>query len=135
MKIYSYWGKKTLFWFLVATLILLVVYFFFGPIGFDGGYARSFDSELWKSAEGIHDTDNPIRLQMIDDFLGHYQLVGMSRSEIDALLGVPQPTGYFKNYDYVYWLGPERSAFGIDSEWLGIMFSNNAVAQVQILKD
>ena len=32
--------------------------------------------------------------------------------------GVPPPTDYFREYDYAYWLGPERGLFSIDSEWL-----------------
>jgi hypothetical protein len=35
-----------------------------------------------------------------------------------ALLGEPRRTRYFRQYDLVYWLGPERGMISIDSEWL-----------------
>ena len=35
-----------------------------------------------------------------------------------ALLGEPPKTEYFKEFDLVYYLGPERGFTGIDSEWL-----------------
>jgi hypothetical protein len=35
-----------------------------------------------------------------------------------ALLGEPPKTEYFKEFDLVYYLGPERGFMGIDSEWL-----------------
>jgi hypothetical protein len=91
-----------------------------------------FDSATWKGAEGIRD---PVRLMMVDDLLSRYKIVGMSRNEIDQLLGVPTPTMYFKDYDYVYWLGPERSYISVDSEWLGIRFENNIAVEARLLKD
>ena len=35
-----------------------------------------------------------------------------------ALIGEPQPSDLFPEYDMVYWLGPERGLVGIDSEFL-----------------
>jgi len=35
-----------------------------------------------------------------------------------AILGEPPKTEYFKEFDLVYYLGPERGFMGIDSEWL-----------------
>ncbi len=55
---------------------------------------------------------------MVDDLLRQNRLVGITRTEVVALLGTPAQTGYFREYDLVYWLGPERGLFSIDSEWL-----------------
>ncbi len=42
----------------------------------------------------------------------------MTREQVSAIIGEPDKTGYFKNWDMVYWLGPERGFISIDSEWL-----------------
>jgi hypothetical protein len=46
------------------------------------------------------------------------RLVGWTRQEVVALLGEPPKTEYFKEFELVYYLGPERGFMGIDSEWL-----------------
>ena len=45
-------------------------------------------------------------------------LVGMSQQQVSSLLGPADDTDYFRNWDMVYWLGPERGFLSIDSEWL-----------------
>jgi len=59
----------------------------------------------------------------------------MSRTDIDQLLGRPPKTEYFSDYDYVYWLGPERGFIRIDSEWLCIKFKHDVVTDVQVRTD
>jgi hypothetical protein len=54
----------------------------------------------------------------VDDLIAHTPIRGRSRADIVALLGEPSKTAYFKDYDLVYWLGPERGLMSIDSEWL-----------------
>jgi hypothetical protein len=73
---------------------------------------------------------------MVDDLLRKHPLIGKSRVEVEKLIGIPPPTEYFRSYDLVYWLGPERSFFGIDSEWLGVRFdSNQRVVEATLLRD
>ena len=71
---------------------------------------------------------------MVND-LFQQQLVGMSRIEIDELLGIPPRTGYFSICDYVYSLGPERGLIAIDSEWLCIRFDKEIVVEVRVMRD
>lgn len=92
---------------------------------------QRFDSALWKSVTESDAT----RLAMVDDLLERYELVGMTREEIDRLLGVPPETGYFANFEYVYWLGPERGFISIDSEWLCIDFEDGVVSDVRLMRD
>jgi hypothetical protein len=54
---------------------------------------------------------------------------------LEALLGVPPPTPYFREYDYVYWLGPERGLFSIDSEWLVVKLQNDVVVAAEVVTD
>ncbi|WP_412069317.1 hypothetical protein [Rubrivirga sp. IMCC43871] len=42
---------------------------------------------------------------MVDDLLRRHDLVGQSREEVVALLGEPEPTDYFAEYDLVLRLG------------------------------
>lgn len=59
-----------------------------------------------------------VRGCMIDDLLERHELRGMLRKDVIALIGDPQPSDLFPEYDMVYWLGPERGLVGIDSEFL-----------------
>jgi len=72
---------------------------------------------------------------MVDDLLRRHRLVGMGRTQVDELLGVPPHSDYFPEYDYVYWLGRERGAFAIDSEWLVIKFRNGTVVEAEVMTD
>lgn len=94
-----------------------------------------FNSTAWKSTLNAEVTNQPIRQKMVDDLLSRYRLVGMKKKEIDHLLGKPPATGYFKDFDYVYWLGPERSFISIDSEWLCIKFKNNVASEATLMSD
>jgi hypothetical protein len=93
----------------------------------------AFDSTAWKAenrggAEGV-------RVHMVDDLLRIHRLVGLSRVQLEELLGRPPATEYFPEYDYVYWLGPERGPFSIDSEWLVIKFREDRVASARVVTD
>ncbi len=102
---------------------LLLCYWWFG--------GTKFDSGRWKSVTG----SDASRLAMVDDLLARHELVGMNQRQIDELLGSPTDTSYFANYDYVYWLGPERGFISIDSEWLCIAFENEVVVGARIMRD
>lgn len=93
---------------------------------------KDFNSAEWISH--LSSGEN-VKQKMVNDLMSKHRLVGMPKEKIEVLLGVPPKTSYFKDYDYVYWLGPERSAFGIDSEWLGIEFDNGVVTKAEILRD
>lgn len=93
-----------------------------------------FNSERWKD-DTTQCPNDAIRVCMINDLLHRYKLVGMTRTELEKLLGKPPPTNYFRDYEYVYWLGPERSYMSIDSEWLCINFKNDKVSDARILRD
>lgn len=112
--------------------MLLIAYMRIGPHVEHYFSSISFDSEVWKRAENTHD---PVRSFMVDNLLISHQLAGMSRDDIDALLGTPPKTPFFSSYQYVYWLGPERSFIQIDSEWLGIRFENDRVVETKLLND
>ena len=116
----------------VLGFVLLVCFLLFGPKLKSYADRTTFESAQWK----VHLNDqNLVKQNMVDDLLSTHQLVGMNRSDIDELLGKPPRTNYFQDYDYVYWLGPERSALAIDSEWLGIMFEKNVVVKAELLAD
>ena len=60
----------------------------------------------------------------------------MRWSEIISVLGTAPPTDYFREYDFVYWLGPERGLFGIDSEWLVLKYgADGRVTEYRIVTD
>ena len=110
---------------LVGTLL-------FGPSIKSYVQRTSFNSIEWKDHL---DDGSSIKIKMVDDLLKKHQLIGMNKNDLEDLLGKPPKTDYFKDYEYVYWLGPERGLFGIDSEWLAIKFKDGNVIKVEILRD
>lgn len=111
---------------------LLVGYTVAAPSVEEYASRKDFDSSAWKKAEGSNDD---IRIKMIDNLLRKHKLIGMPRSQIDSFLGKPDKTSYFSDYEYVYWLGPERGFISIDSEWLGLKFKDDVVTKVTLLRD
>lgn len=116
----------------ILTYLALISFLLFAPKLKSYVNQVTFDSKQWQIHLGDRDT---IKQKMVNDLLSKHQLIGMTQSNIDEFLGKPPQTEYFKDYDYVYWLGPERSALSIDSEWLGIKFEKGIVVRVDILRD
>jgi hypothetical protein len=87
------------------------------PIPLDRCASREFHPRLWSDTIQAHSPTAP-RGCMVDDLLRRHSLLGATRSEVEELLGKPTTTSYFRDYDLVHYLGPERSFLGIDSEWL-----------------
>ena len=100
------------------------------------GMPGSFNSQKWKVAETSSDSSYAPRLEMADDLVSSRCLQKMSEKEIRSLLGPSTKTNKYKEWDFVYWLGPERSYFSIDSEWLVIRIDKNKkVKEVRIVRD
>ena len=60
----------------------------------------------------------------------------MSREQAIQILGDPDKTAYFKHWDMVYWLGPERSFISIDSEWLVFRLdAQKKISEYQVVRD
>jgi hypothetical protein len=94
-----------------------------------------FESAKWKN-KSLEESGHPIRIQMIDDLMKSRVLDGMSKAQVLHLLGEADNEGYFKDWDMVYWLGPERSPISIDSEWLVIRFdSEEKVLEYKTARD
>lgn len=98
------------------------------------GHQR-FDSATWRDTAPVYSKEAP-RGCMVDDLLAGDRLLGMPMDDVTVLLGVDPPTGYFADFDRVYWLGPERGLFSIDSEWLVIRVdSNRRVSEAKLVTD
>ena len=92
-----------------------------------------FAAVEWQS-EGSR-TDG-VRIRMVDDLLRRHRFGGMSREQVTAMVGEPDKTNYFSDWDMVYWLGPERGFMGIDSEWLVFRLDGEEkVSEYQIVED
>ena len=96
----------------------------------------AFNSQAWKSKSADLNPQWPTRIRMIDDFLANNDLRRMDRADVVGLLGEPDKTEYFREWDMVYWLGPERSWMSIDSEWLVIDLDRQGhVSKFSIVRD
>lgn len=120
---------------LLAPAALAIIGLLCGPSIEEYLQRQPFDSAEWRKSLAQESRDE-IRLRMVDDLLDRHVLRGKTRGEIEALLGTPPRTNYFPEYDYVYWLGPERGFIRIDSEWLGLKFDGSGrVSKVSLLRD
>ena len=96
---------------------------------------RRFTPALWQD-RAASQLPGAIRGCLVDDLIAHAPIRGRSRADIVALLGEPSKTDYFKDYDLVYWLGPERGLISIDSEWLVIRLDSlGRVSDVRLVTD
>jgi hypothetical protein len=115
---------------LLATVILLIVGY-----GFATSYLpiRPFDAARWRQVQTI---GNPVRLGMIEWLVRSGRLDGLTRAEVVGLLGPPDGGPYFRDWDLVWWLGPERGLMSIDSEWLVVRIgSDGRVAEYRVVRD
>lgn len=98
-------------------------------------HQRPFNAAEWQRNER-RDGMWPTRLTMVDDLLARHSLRGMSRDSVEQLLGPRDSTESFRDWDMVYWLGPERGPIRIDSEWLVFKFgSDGRVIDYRIVRD
>ena len=92
---------------------------------------QPFSSSKWKEP-----ANEGVRLSMVDALVRTHRLNGMHRDEVIDLLGPPPDTDYFRDWDAVYWLGPERGLMRIDSEWLVLKFGpDDRVTEWAIVRD
>jgi hypothetical protein len=64
---------------------------------------RAFDSQTWKQGN-----QSEVRVRRMDSLLPQHNLIEKSRGEVVALIGEPDNTSYFREYDMVNPLGMER---------------------------
>jgi hypothetical protein len=115
---------------LVAILVALSLGWFVWRLRNPG---RAFDPVAWHDAVQVR---QGARLEMADRLVSQGTLRGKTRSEVVKLLGVPSDEGYFRQWDLVYWLGPERDYFSIDSEWLVLRLGRDGrVTEYRIVRD
>jgi hypothetical protein len=94
---------------------------------------RAFDPVAWQDEAQVR---QEVRLGMADRLVAQGTLHGKTRTEVVEMLGEPPLTEYFRDWDLVYWLGPERGFIRIDSEWLVIRLSpDGRVSEYRIVRD
>jgi hypothetical protein len=118
---------------LLCVLSFSAFYYWFtvGAIDFE---PQAFDSTIWKNTEPTMSWES-VRLKMVDDLIENKIIKGMNKSSIIALIGEPDDTPYFQNYDMVYYLGRERQAIAIDSEWLVFKIVGDKVDSYTLVRD
>jgi hypothetical protein len=113
-------NRPLLFSFLFGGVVVLAivgvyVWMLFGDSIRERWNRQRFDSAAWQS---VQSRTNTVRIRMVDDLMRRHNLRGMARDQVTAILGDPDKTEYFREWDLVYWLGPERRFISVDSEWL-----------------
>ena len=93
-----------------------------------------FESAAWQAA--LSNRTDAVRIRMVDDLLRRHRFRGMTRQQVTAIIGQPDQTEYFRDWDMVYWLGPERGFMSIDSEWLVFRLdSQQRVSEHRLVRD
>jgi len=119
--------------FVTLCVVGVVGWFFFGDTIQEHLRRRPFDVAAWQGGTTL---TNNIRILMVDDLLRRHSFRGMTREQVVAIVGEPDKTEYFKDWDLAYWLGPERGFVSIDSEWLVFRLdSQKKVTHLNILRD
>lgn len=80
-----------------------------------------FISEKWKSA-GLKNPADNTRDRMVPELLMRNRLMGNKKAGIINMLGEPEGTHNFPEWDMEYYLGP--SQYGNGTRWLVISFNN-----------
>jgi YD repeat-containing protein len=94
-----------------------------------------FDPLAWQDRRKASSRE-AVRIRMVNNLLSRYELKGLSREEVVRLLGEPDDTASFREWDMVYWLGPERGFISIDSEWLVLRLDEQGrVTECRIVSD
>jgi hypothetical protein len=120
-------------WWIALGLLALVGTFAWAAVTNDD---VAFSPALWSAPDSSRPTDPTLRQRMLGDLLSRYTLVGVTRDSVVALLGEPPKTNYFREWQLVYWLGPERSLISLDSEWLVLKIdATGVVTEVRTATD
>jgi hypothetical protein len=94
----------------------------------DYEHRMTFQASAWRAASDERELW-PTRLRMVDDLVSRRLIDGLERGAVAALLGPADRTDKWRDWDLVYWLGPNRGYFRIDSEWLVIRFNHEGRVQ------
>ena len=120
----------------ITAFVAVTGFFLLKPRAEAYWHAARFDSAAWKARSIDDGVMWPTRLRMADDLLDRNLRTGILRAEVENLLGPPDETSYFRDWDLVYRLGPERGNFGIDSEWLVLRLdAGGRIAEYRIVRD
>lgn len=118
---------------LTLSVVGVVIWFFAGDTIQEHLRRRPFDAVAWREEKAW---TNDVRIRMVDDLLHRHSFRGKTRVQVTAIVGEPDKTEYFKDWDLVYWLGPERGWISIDSEWLVFRLdSQKKVTDYRIVRD
>ncbi len=131
IKFWVVWTVSTL---ITGTSLIVFVTVFLMNIIFPPEHnfaSKSFDNKLWLS--------NPNnRTEIIASLIKSKLLDHKSKADIIKLLGQPMDSCTYassKRQDLTYYLGPERSAISVDSEWLVIRLDNDTVKNYDLHRD
>ena len=81
-----------------------------------------FDSNPWIAAGNREDA--LVRLRMLPDLVANVLHRGMTRAQVQALLGPERPTDGFVDFQSGYLCGPEYAKFWVDLTWLFIDYDS-----------
>jgi hypothetical protein len=108
MRFRKFFSGAFLLWTGFAIIGAVVFWAFYGGDFKEWLHRQRFDAVAWREAR---DGRSEIRIRMIDDLLSRHDFRGLTRKDVVAVLGEPDETEYFRNWDMVYWLGPEREFY------------------------
>lgn len=115
---------------------LAIGYFVFVPSAEDYAYRTEFDPASWRGRSLDGEALWPARLRMVDDLIADKRLDGLTRGEVESMLGPGDRTDKWQEWHLIYHLGPERGLIRIDTEWLVIRFGTlDRVTEYRIVRD
>jgi hypothetical protein len=128
-------GRSRFHW-RYAVLVLAALLVASGTYRFWQYGPTAFDPVAWRNGDNVAAGSDAPRLRMADGLVRSGMLRGQSAAAVRDLLGPASPTEKWRDWDLVYWLGPERGPISIDSEWLVVRFDRNGVvSEARVVRD
>ena len=106
--------SRTSFGVAIGVCIILIV------IAFTLISPSKFSRAKWRHARVL-------RPYMVEDLLRTHDLKGMSRQQVNELLGQSNSIDTYKTDRYIYWIGSN----GIDDNWMELLFENELVVEIR----
>lgn len=95
---------------------------------------NSFDKSAWHTAStksNGNTIDGIPRRRMVNDLLDNYIKLGMSRNEIEELIGKGEES-YKENTEIIYYLGFPSYKFTFNTDVLKIIYKNNLCIELNV---
>jgi hypothetical protein len=139
-------GKKKNILIVLLAIVLVPIVGVLAPVGaflvwnhfyikWEESHDIAFDLSLWQvgTRDKVNDS-NAVRIRMCHDFIARQSWRGKTKQELTEWLGKSDNFPFYDEWNFNYWVGPQRGPIKVDSAWLCFRFDKNGKATEAKLK-